>query len=68
MEFAVGFAILPGLQELGKIRLQESSGGNFYNFTQQYVDGKSSSEWNSTAKVLMHKIVITPTSTLRKPD
>ena len=27
------------MQELGKFELQDSSGGKFYNFTQQYIEG-----------------------------
>ena len=54
------------MQELGKIELKDSSGGKFYHFTLQYIDGYNSAEWNSTTKFLVNKIVNIPTTTVLK--
>ena len=39
----------------GKIRLHDCSGGLFYNFTRQYINGRNSAVFNSTTKFLLNE-------------
>ena len=59
---------LPDLKEISQKAPQDSSGGKFYHFAQQYLCDWNSVVWNSTTKFLVHEIFKIPTTTIQKVD
>ena len=56
------------MRELGKIKLEHSSGGNFDNFIQKEFSGRISFCTILAINILLNKIMKLPTTTVLKLD